>query len=238
MAEEWVVGFHAVLAALESDRPADAVWVQRDRRDQRTRRVVGSARERGLPLSFVPRARLDEVAGGVPHNGCAVRVSPVGFAELEDVVAPEGNPSRILVVDHVTDPHNLGALIRTAAALGLDAVVLAGPSAPPLGGALAKAAAGQLERVPLVRASVAADALAVLKGAGYWAFGADAAGAPLPEVRPTERWVLAVGAEEHGLRAKTRSRLDELVAIPMAAGVESLNVSVAAGILLYTLSRG
>lgn len=237
MADGWVVGFHPVLAALESGRPADAVWVQRERRDQRTRRIVRAARDRGLPLSFVPRTRLDEVAAGVPHNGCAVRIAPVGFVELEAVVAAEGVPSRILVVDHVVDPHNLGALVRTAAGLGLDAVILAGPSAPPLGGAVAKAAAGQLERVPLVRATVAADALAVLRAAGYWVFGAEAGGAPLPEVRVVGRWVLCVGSEEHGVRAKTRSQVDEWVAVPMAAGVESLNVSVAAGILLYTLSQ-
>ncbi len=237
MAEHWVVGFHPVRAALESNRPADAVWVQRGRRDQRTHRVVEIARTRGLPLSFVPRARLDEVAAGVPHNGCAVRVAPVAFVELETVTAVEGVASRILVVDHVTDPHNIGALIRTASGLGLDAVVVAGPSAPPLAGALAKAAAGQLERVPLVRATVAADVLAALRSMGYWAFGADAAGTPLPEARPVERWVLCVGSEEHGVRAKTRSQVDEWVAVPMAPGVESLNVSVATGIVLYALSR-
>jgi 23S rRNA (guanosine2251-2'-O)-methyltransferase len=87
----------------------------------------------------------------------------------------------------------------------------------------------------LVRATVAADVLAELRAAGYWALGADPEGEPIPSVRPTERWVLCVGAEERGLRAKTRSQIDEAVRVPMAEGVESLNVSVAAGVLLYHL---
>lgn len=237
MADDWVVGYHAVLAVVQSARPADVVWVQRERHDQRTHRVVAAARAQGVPVSFVPRARLDQVAAGVPHNGVAVRVAPVGFCALASVIAPADEPSRLLLVDHVTDPHNAGALVRTAAALGVAGVVLAGPSAPPLGGALAKAAAGHLERMSIVRATVAADVLAELRAAGYWAFGADAAGTPVGGIRPTPRWVLAVGSEERGLRAKTRSQVDELVAVPMADGVESLNVSVATGILLYALSQ-
>ena len=231
----WVVGFHAVLGALSSGRPVETVWLQKGRRDQRLQRLLDAARGRGVATRWVPRARLDELAGDSPHNGCAARCGPVELARLEQVVVAEGQPARLLLVDDVTDPHNLGAVIRTAAGFGIDGVIIAGPSAPPLGGAAARAAAGLLGRVPLVRATVAADALAQLRGAGYWAFGADAAGQPIVTVRPTDRWVLCVGAEERGLRAKTRSQLDETVRVPMVEGVESLNVSVATGILLYHL---
>jgi 23S rRNA (guanosine2251-2'-O)-methyltransferase len=232
---EWVVGFHAVLGALSSERPVEVVWLQKGRRDARLQRLLDAARERGVAARWVPRVRLDELAGDSPHNGCAARCGPQAFARLDDVIAAEGMPGRLLLVDDVTDPHNLGALIRTAAAFAVDGVIVAGPSAPPLGGAAARAAAGLLGRVPLVRATVAADVLTRLRGAGYWAFGADPEGEPIPTVRPTDRWVLCVGAEERGLRAKTRSQLDETVRVPMAEGVESLNVSVAAGILLYQL---
>jgi 23S rRNA (guanosine2251-2'-O)-methyltransferase len=166
-----------------------------------------------------------------------VRSAPVAFVDLNDLVRSEEGASRLLLVDDLKDPHNLGAVLRTAAALSVDGVVIAGPSAPPLGGAVAKAAAGMLGRVPLARAQVAADALVQLRDRGYWAFAADAAGTPLGEVRRSERWVLCVGAEERGLRAKTRSEVDEFVAIPMAEGVESLNLSVSAGILLWELSK-
>lgn len=233
--EEWVVGFHAVLGALESGRPVEAVWLQKGRRDQRLQRVVDAARARGLAIRWVPRARLDALAGSSPHNGCAGRCGPVALARLEDVLRLHGASGRLLLVDDVSDPHNLGAVIRTAAAFAVDGVVVAGPSAPPLGGAAARAAAGLLERVPLVRATVAADVLVRLREAGYWVVGSDATGAPVAATRPSDRWVLCVGAEDRGLRAKTRSQVDEMVRIPMAEGVESLNLSVATGILLYHL---
>jgi len=233
----WTVGFHAVLGVLESEQPVDVLWLQKDRRDRRMQRIRTAARGRGVRYDLVPRARLDGVADGVAHNGCAVRSAPVAFVELDDLVRPEGEPSRLLLVDDLKDPHNLGAVLRTAAALSLDGVVIAGPSAPPLGGAVAKAAAGLLGRVPLARARVAADALVHFRDRGYWAFAADAGGTPLSDVRHSHRWVLCIGAEERGLRAKTRSQVDEPVAIPMAEGVDSLNLSVSAGILLWELSK-
>jgi 23S rRNA (guanosine2251-2'-O)-methyltransferase len=233
----WTVGFHAVLGVLESGQPVDVLWIQKDRRDRRMQRIRSAARSQGVRFDIVPRARLDGVADGVAHNGCAVRSSPVAFVELADLTRTEAEPSRLLLVDDLSDPHNLGAILRTAAALSVDGVVIAGPSAPPLGGAVAKAAAGMLGRVPLARTRVAADALAQLRGLGYWAFAADAGGTPLGEVRHSPRWVLCIGAEERGLRAKTRSEVDEFVAIPMAEGVESLNLSVSAGILLWELSK-
>jgi 23S rRNA (guanosine2251-2'-O)-methyltransferase len=156
---------------------------------------------------------------------------------LSDVIAADGAPGALLLLDDVSDPHNLGAVVRTAAAFGVDGLVIAGPTAPPLGGAAARAAAGLMGKVPLVRATVAADALSALRSKGYWAVGADASGSAVTEVKPIDRWVLCVGAEDKGLRAKTRSQIDEFIRIPIADGVESLNVSVATGILLYHLCR-
>lgn len=233
--EGWLVGYHPVLAALESGRGVSALWVQQGRRDRRIQQLIELAHERGIPLRWVSREQLDRRSGGLPHNGCAARCEPVVLARLEQLVAGEALPARLLLLDDVADPHNLGAAVRTAAAFDLDGVVVAGVSAPPLGGAVARAAAGHLERVRLARVQVAADALQILRDAGYWVLGADAGGGPLHEVRPCDRWVLCVGGERRGLRAKTRHQVDELVRIPMAPGVESLNLSVATGILLYEL---
>ena len=235
--DPWTVGFHAVMGVLDGGQLVDVLWLQKDRRDRRTQRIRDVARNRGIRYDLVPRARLDGVADGVVHNGCAVRSAPVAFVDLDDLVQREGEPSRLLLVDDLSDPHNLGAVLRTAAAFSIDGVVIAGPSAPPLGGAVAKAAAGLLGRVPLARGRVAADALVYLRDQGYWVFAAETGGTPLDEVRRSPRWVLCIGAEERGLRAKTRSQIDEFVAIPMAEGVESLNLSVSAGILLWELSK-
>ena len=234
---EWITGVHAVTAALEEGRPLDLIWIQKGRHDRRLRRVVELASGRGIPVRFVGRTALERLAAGGAHNGVAARTAPRSFVPLEELVRPEGEPGRLLLLDGVTDPRNVGAVIRSAAAFGLDGVILAGPGAPPLGGAVAAAAAGHLERVPIARVTVAGDALRLLRESGYWAYGAEARGTPLPLLRPTDRWVVALGSEGRGLRAKTRAFLDESVAIPMKPGVDSLNVSVAAAILAYALTE-
>jgi 23S rRNA (guanosine2251-2'-O)-methyltransferase len=215
----------------------DALWLQRGRHDERVGRVIEAARRCGVRYDLVPRQRLDGIADGVAHNGCAIRSAPIRFVDLDELCSSSDAPARVMLLDDVTDPHNLGAVLRTAAAFAVDGLIIAGPSAPPLSGAVSKAAAGLIGTVPIARAKVGADALSRLRDSGFWIFGADAGGTPLNDVRPTDRWVLCVGAEAKGLRAKTRSRVDEFVAIPMAEGVESLNLSVSAGILLWELSR-
>jgi 23S rRNA (guanosine2251-2'-O)-methyltransferase len=232
---EWIVGYHAVLGVLSSDRRAEMVWLQQGRRDHRIQDLRSAARRAGVATRWVPKRRLDELAGATPHNGCAVRCAPMVLVTLDEVVADPGRPGRLLLLDTVTDPHNLGAAIRSAAAFAVDGLIVAGPSAPPLGGAAERAAAGHMATVPLVRVTVAADALVALRDHNYWILGADMRGAPLAEVRSSDRWVLCIGAEEKGLRAKTRSAVDEFIRIPTADGVESLNLSVATGVLLYHL---
>lgn len=231
----WVVGHHAVLGALRGERTVEVVWVQAGRRDKRVGQVVNAARQKHVTIRSMPVAELDEVAGGVPHNGCVARTTPVRFRALEEVLTPEGDPGRLLLLDTMDDPRNLGAIVRSAVAFGVDGIIVAGPGSPALGGAAEKAAVGLLGEVSLVRVRVAGDTLRVLAEAGYWVLGADGAGVDVREVSPVSRWVLCLGSEAKGLRAKTRSRIDELIAIPIDSRVESLNVSVAAGVLLYHL---
>lgn len=232
----WLFGFHPVEGALLARAQVDLVLIQEGRRSSRSTRVIELARAAGIPFKFVSSHKLEETAEGVAHNGFAARTVPVLFRSLPECIVPEPHPSRILLLDSISDPHNLGAVIRSAAAFGVDALVIAGPSAPPLDGAAAKAAAGHLHRVPLVRTNVAADALTLLADEGYWILGADASGVDLRSWKPIDRWVLCMGSEARGLRAKTRSRIDEWLSIPMADGVESLNLSVATGIMLFALA--
>jgi 23S rRNA (guanosine2251-2'-O)-methyltransferase len=232
-----VFGFHAVLAALEREPDRiEVLWLADGAGGPRVRQVLAAARTAGARFHAVPKRRLDEIAGGTSHNGVAVRLSPAAFADPATLLAL-GGPVCLFGLDGLEDPHNLGAVVRTAAAFALGGVVVAGPHPPPLGGAAAKVAAGTLPLVPVARVGSLGDFARAAKEADFWVWGAQAGGTPLPEVELPERLLLCLGAEATGLRAKTRGALDGSVAIPLAAGVESLNLSVAAGILAWEWRR-
>jgi len=189
----------------------------------------------------MPREALERLLPrGAVHQGIAAQVDALEESDIDDIIrATESSESaRIVVLDQVTDPHNVGAIIRSAAAFGAAAVVLPERNSPPLTGTLAKAASGAVERVPLVRVVNLVRALAQLKQAGYWCIGLDAA-APksLHEADLTGKIALILGAEGEGLRRLTREHCDLMVRIPIAASVESLNVSNAAAVALYEFIR-
>jgi 23S rRNA (guanosine2251-2'-O)-methyltransferase len=234
---EWVVGFHAVLAALERDRArVEVVWVAEGLSRARARQLLDSVRAAGVRFVSVPRRKLDMVAGGVAHNGAAARLSPAPFAEPLTLLEPAG-PLCLLGLDGLEDAHNLGAVVRTAAALALGGVVVGGPHPPPLGGAAAKVAAGTLPLVRVAHVGSLGDFAVAAKRLGFWVLGADSRGTPVDELELPERLLLCLGGESAGLRAKTRRALDGTVSIPLASGVESMNLSVVAGVLAWEWRR-
>jgi 23S rRNA (guanosine2251-2'-O)-methyltransferase len=183
------------------------------------------------------RARLDQLLGhDVAHQGVAVLADPLAAPLL--AVALE-RPGPLIVLDQVTDPRNVGAILRSAAAFGAAALVTQDRNAPDETGALAKAASGALETVPLLRAVNIARTIIALKAAGLWCIGLDAAGpAPLSGPALAERRVaLVLGAEGEGLRRLTRETCDETAKLLMPGDMESLNVSAAAAVALYELGR-
>lgn len=229
-------GFHPVRAILlERPGAVDHVLVLRGRRDPRVAEIEQLARAAGVPVRAVAREELDRVAGKA-HTGVAARVAERTYDPEEACLA--GEPGRRLVVflDEVTDPGNVGAVVRTAAAVGA-AVVLPERHSASLNEAVAKASAGAVERVRLARVGNAAQFLERAKAAGFWVFGAEAAGEPVFGVDLRGDVLFCLGAEGKGLRRLTRERCDRLVALPMASGAGSLNVSVAAGVLLYEAVR-
>lgn len=234
---EWVVGFHPVLATLDRwpDR-VEVIWLSADAGGGRAGRIIEAARQAGVRFATVPRRRLDEIASSTAHNGFAARVAPVPLVDSDVLLAAAG-PVCLVGLDGLEDPHNLGAVIRLAAGLGLDGVVVAGPHPPPLGGAVAKVAAGTLPLVPLAHVGSLGDFARAAKDRGFWVYGADAEGDPIQEVDFAERALICVGGEATGLRAKTRRHVDVMLAIPLAAGVESLNLAVATGILCWEWRR-
>ena len=194
-----------------------------------------------VPLERVPRTELDRLSQGGTHQGIVVQtrgMEEVGIRELEELVIDRGKAFRGLVLDGVQDPRNLGACLRTADAAGADVVIVPKARAARLTPAALKAATGAAETVRLARVSNLAAALHWLKEAGVWVVGA-AADSPrsLYDSRLETPVVLAIGSEGRGLRRLTRELCDELVSIPMHGAVASLNVSVAAGVLLFELNR-
>ena len=194
-----------------------------------------------VPLERVPRTELDRLSQGGTHQGIVVQtrgMEEVGIRELEELVIDRGKAFRGLVLDGVQDPRNLGACLRTADAAGADVVIVPKARAARLTPAALKAATGAAETVRLARVSNLAAALHWLKEAGVWVVGA-AADSPrsVYDSRLETPVVLAIGSEGRGLRRLTRELCDELVSIPMHGAVASLNVSVAAGVLLFELNR-
>lgn len=233
-------GWHAVATALQAAQPVAAVYVDRDRQDARAREIESLAEAAGVPVRPVARSELDGLAPEVRHQGCLAQVhaaEPLGEAGLDAAVAAAAQPL-ILVLDQVQDPHNLGACLRSAAAAGVHAVVVPRDNAAGLTPAARKVAAGGAELVPVARVTNLARTLRRLQDHGVWVVGmADAAEAPLDQVDLRGGLALVLGSEGTGMRRLTNRTCDTLAGIPMAGGVASLNVSVAAGICLFEALR-
>jgi len=236
-----VYGLHAVRAVLE--RRPEAVVAAKILADavgplEEVARELGRLR---VPLERVRRGELDRLSDGASHQGVLLEVrgaAEMALGEFEDLVMQRGRAARLLVLDGVEDPRNLGACLRTADAAGVDAVVVPKAHSAPLTAAAIKAATGATETVPLVRAPNLARTLTWLKQAGVWVVGADSeAGQSLYAAKLAPPVAIVLGGEGRGLRRLTRDTCDELVAIPMAGAVGSLNVSVATGIVLFELLR-
>jgi len=206
-------------------------------------RAAAERRGEAEAVQVIDRGVLDRLLPeGAIHQGWALEVEPLDSADLEDVLrAAEVIPGRsiVIVLDQVSDPHNVGAILRSAAAFGASAVIVGEHGAPPATGALAKAASGALDAVPLVRAVNLARTLDRLKEAGFWCCGLDeAASAPLAGLDLGNRVVLVLGSEGGGLRRLLRERCDYLARLPTRPALPSLNVSNAAAVALYELVRG
>lgn len=237
---EWVTGFHAVRAALAAGTVAE-VWLASERRDGRSRELEGTCHEANVPVKRVARRQLDALAAGV-HQGVAARVSaglePGDEGTLEALLDDLHEPPLLLIVEGVTDPRNLGACMRSAEAAGAHAVVVPRSRTAPLTPAARKAASGAAERLPLIFVANLARTLRWLEQRGVLRVGLAGQGeALLWSVDLRQPCALLLGAEDTGLRQLTRQHCDQLVRLPMAGEVESLNVSVAAGVALFEAVR-
>lgn len=230
-----LVGIHPVREALRAGRPLDRVLIAKGAGGPRLDEIIALCRERKIPIRVEAREQLDRAAKGAPHQGVVAFGAAELYASLDDTAAAGGLH---VVLDGVEDPHNLGAIIRTAHAAGAAAVVIPERRAAGLTETVGRAAAGALAYLPVVRVVNINRALDDLKDRGYWIYGLDERGThSYADVAFTKPSAIVLGAEGHGLHEQVAKRCDFLVRIPMAGEVASLNVSVAAGVMLFEWKR-
>ncbi|MGI9281552.1 MAG: 23S rRNA (guanosine(2251)-2'-O)-methyltransferase RlmB [Endozoicomonas sp.] len=241
MSDDVVFGLHAVQSLFEhSPEKVLELMIQKGRTDKRINALVDEARSQGVTVRFVERARLDSKVEGV-HQGIVARVAQAKVyreGDLEDLLNGLNEPPFLLILDGVTDPHNLGACLRTADAAGVHALVTPKDKSATLNATARKVACGAAENVPLVQVTNLSRTMEWLKERGIWMIGT--AGESSSDIYQSDLkgpMALVMGAEGKGMRRLTRDKCDSLIFIPMAGSVSSLNVSVATGVCLFEAVR-
>src|SRR5215472_15143302 len=237
-----LTGIHAVKEALEAQRPIDRITIAKGRQDTRIEEIVQLARKQSIPVRFEERNQLDRLANSRDHQGVVALTAARAAATLDDILT-NANPARgqiglIILLDGIEDPHNLGAIVRTALAAGAYGVVIPERRAAGLTDTVARASAGALAHLPVVKVTNLARAMEELKEAGYWLVGLDEhADKTYTEVDYRSPVGIVLGSEGQGLHELTRKRCDFVVSLPTTGPIKSLNVSVAAGVVLFEALR-
>ena len=227
-------GIHPVAEALRAKHPLERILIAQGAGGPRLQEIIDMARRAAVPVRFEPRAALDRAAASSAHQGVVALGAAGKYTEFESVAGS----SLLVVLDGVEDPHNLGAIIRTAGAAGAGAVIIPERRAAGITDVVAKAAAGALEYLPVVKVTNINRTLEEMKERGFWIYGLDERGqVSYAEVEYALPSVLVLGGEGKGLHEQVRNHCDVLVRIPMAGKISSLNVSVAAGVVLFEWKR-
>jgi len=239
-----LTGIHAVKEALEAGRAFDRIVIARGRQDTRVEQIVQLARERNISVRFEDRSQLDRLADSKDHQGVVALAAPRAAATLDEILtvanagAGHGSKGLIVLLDGVEDPHNLGAIIRTALAAGVHGVVIPERRAAGLTDTVARASAGALSHLAVAKVINLARTMEELKEAGYWLIGLDEeADKSYTDADYTSPVGIVLGGEGKGLHELTRKRCDFVVSLPTSGPVKSLNVSVAAGVVLFEVLR-
>ncbi|NWF57782.1 MAG: 23S rRNA (guanosine(2251)-2'-O)-methyltransferase RlmB [Fischerella sp.] len=237
-----IYGRYPVLSALENQRFLNRIWITpRLRYDPRFHSLILQAKENGTIIDEVEPKRLDQITDGGNHQGVAAQIAPYAYLELHELIekAKSVTDPVIVAADGITDPHNLGAIIRTAEAIGAQGLVIPQRRASGITSTVMKVAAGALENFPVARVVNLHRALEELKAAGFWIYGAacDGGSEPIQTVDFNGAIVLVIGSEGEGLSLLTQRSCDVLVSIPLQGKTPSLNASVAAGMALYEIYR-
>lgn len=233
-------GRNAVLEALKSERDIDKILVQEGSKEGSIKKILAEARERKIVIHTVSKAKLDEISETKKHQGVIAFVSAHNYVELEDIIKSaeeKGEKPFIIILDSIEDPHNLGAIIRTANICGAHGVVIPKRRAVGLTATVAKASAGAIEYIPIAKVTNIGSAIDKLKSLGIWVACADMDGELMYKTDLTGAIALVIGSEGEGVSRMVKEKCDYTVKIPMYGQITSLNASVAAGILMYEVVR-
>lgn len=232
-----IAGKNAVAEALSSQREIDSIYLLKGSGGSAAK-VIALAKKAGIPIKETTSQKLDALSGGVNHQGVVATVAAHSFSTVEDILARAGDePPFLLIADSIEDPHNLGAIIRTAEAAGVHGVIIPKRRGVSLTAAVAKTSAGAIEYMPVARVSNLVSTVKELKKKGIWVYGADMDGQNWCSTDMKGAAALVIGSEGQGISRLLREECDFIVSLPMYGQINSLNASVAAGILMYEAAR-
>lgn len=234
--EDMVAGRNAVMEALKGSRSVNKLMIANGSTEGSIKEIIAVAKYKGVNIQYWDRSKLDSIARGIRHQGVLAQVAPVQYAELEDIlqVAKDRNePPFIVLLDELEDPHNLGAILRTADAAGVHGVLIPKHRSCPLSATVAKTSAGAVEHVPVARVGNLVQTIKKLKQEGLWVAAADMDGKDYYDTDLTGPLLLIIGSEGQGVGRLVKEQCDFVVRIPMVGKINSLNASVAGSILMY-----
>jgi 23S rRNA (guanosine2251-2'-O)-methyltransferase len=236
----YIEGRNAVIEALRAGAEINKVFVAKGEKDSALGYVASLAKSSGVPVVAADRRKLDEMCPGGAHQGAVAQMSATKYATTDDILAiakRRGESPLIVLCDGISDPRNLGAIVRTCEAAGAHGVIVPRRRSAPLSQAVARASAGAVEYIPVARVPNLCAAIDTLKARGAWVYGADMGGSPYHAQKLKGPVALVIGAEGRGLGRLVKERCDALLSLPMRGRVASLNASVAAGILMYEIAK-
>ena len=240
METEIIVGRHAVREAIQSGHAINKVLIQEGVKKQQIDDILKSSKSQKLVVQTVPKSKLDQIANA-PHQGVAAYIAPYEYASLDDFLAKQANKetlSTVIILDGLEDPHNLGSILRTADATGVDGIIIPKRRSVALTQTVAKASTGAIQHVPVIRVTNLSQTMDTLKDQGYWIAGAEANNATdYRQMQVDMPLAIVIGSEGQGMSKRVKDKCDFYIKIPMVGHVNSLNASVAASLLMYEVLR-
>lgn len=232
-------GRHSVMESLKQGH-GNKLYMQSDLKSDKLASFKEEARRQSVPVSFVPKQKLDQMTENGNHQGVVLTISPYQYYDLSQLIAEslvKKTDPVFLMLDGIEDPHNLGSMMRTADASGMDGIIIAKHRAVGITPIVAKTSTGAVEHVPVARVTNLTQAVKELKEKGFWVFGTDMTGMNYQDFDPKGPLVIVIGNEGKGMSPRLKKEMDGLLTIPMVGHVQSLNASVAAGLLMYEVLR-